>query len=124
MKRCQLGSNPMRCVSRPVVCRTALNYRRGYTAIPEGTISPTSVSVQFIPGPSAPNQSPLKLLTNGEPEPDIDETRASEILQEEDLEVLVDLGGGEGEAKVWTCDFSHVSFSAHCQCEADWGRNT
>nr|GFD56075.1 hypothetical protein [Tanacetum cinerariifolium] len=36
----------------------------------------------------------------------------SEILAEEDLEILIDLGvkGGEG-AKYWTCDFSHVSGS-------------
>jgi hypothetical protein len=49
-------------------------------------------------------------LTNGEPEPNIDEARGSEILAEEDLEILIDLGvkGGEG-AKYWTCDFSHVS---------------
>jgi len=49
-------------------------------------------------------------LTNGEPEPKIDEARASEILAQEDLEVLVDLGveGGE-KANYWTCDFSHVS---------------
>ena len=49
-------------------------------------------------------------MTNGEPEPKIDEARASEILAQEDLEVLVDLGveGGE-KANYWTCDFSHVS---------------
>jgi glutamate N-acetyltransferase/amino-acid N-acetyltransferase len=51
----------------------------------------------------------LRLLTNGEPEEGIDEVRASEILKEEDLEIEVDLGGGEEEARVWTCDFSHVS---------------
>lgn len=32
------------------------------------------------------------------------------ILAEEDLEVEVDLGDGHEEAKVWTCDFSHVSY--------------
>jgi N-acetylglutamate synthase/N-acetylornithine aminotransferase len=48
-------------------------------------------------------------LTNGEPEEGIDEARASEILKEEDLEIEVDLGGGGAEARVWTCDFSHVS---------------
>jgi glutamate N-acetyltransferase/amino-acid N-acetyltransferase len=48
-------------------------------------------------------------LTNGEPEPSIDEERAAEILKEEDLEVEIDLGNGAEEAEVWTCDFSHVS---------------
>lgn len=81
----------------------------GYTPLPEGTISPTAVSVSFVPPTTAPNTTPLRLLTNGEPEPEIDEARASEILKEEDLEILVDLNGGSEEATVWTCDFSHVS---------------
>ena len=83
---------------------------RGYTDLPEGTISPTSVTVSFVPSAGVADSTPLRLLTNGEPEPNIDEARASEILAEEDLEVVVDLGvkGGE-EARVWTCDFSHVS---------------
>lgn len=81
----------------------------GYTAVPPSTISPTSVSVSFIPSPTASDPTPLRLLTNGEPEAFIDEERASVILAEEDLEVEIDLGGGNEEAKVWTCDFSHVS---------------
>ena len=48
-------------------------------------------------------------MTNGEPEAYIDEERAAVILKEEDLEVEIDLGSGEEEARVWTCDFSHVS---------------
>ncbi|KAK4684832.1 glutamate N-acetyltransferase / amino-acid N-acetyltransferase, partial [Tremellales sp. Uapishka_1] len=79
----------------------------GYTPLPESTISPTSVSVSFLPPSTSANPSALRLLTNGEPEPEIDEARASEILAEEDLEVEVDLGSGEHEARVWTCDFSH-----------------
>jgi glutamate N-acetyltransferase/amino-acid N-acetyltransferase len=85
------------------------NNRSGYTALPPSTISPTSVSVSFIPPPTSTNTTPLKLLTNGEPEPSIDEDRAAEILKEEDLEVEIDLGNGAEKAEVWTCDFSHVS---------------
>jgi glutamate N-acetyltransferase/amino-acid N-acetyltransferase len=85
------------------------NKRSGYTSLPPSTISPTSVSVSFIPPPTATNTTPLKLLTNGEPEPSIDEDRAAEILKEEDLEVEIDLGNGAEVAEVWTCDFSHVS---------------
>ena len=53
----------------------------------------------------------LKLVVNGEPEA-VDEGRAAQILADEDLEILVDLGGGrsgEGkeEASYWFCDFSH-----------------
>jgi len=42
----------------------------------------------------------------GEPE-NIDENRASEILAMNDLEITVDLGIGNEEAKMWTCDYSH-----------------
>ena len=82
----------------------------GYTAVPEGTISPSKVSVSFIPAPSISDASPLRLLINGEPE-EVDEERASVLLAEEDLEVEIDLGSGAEEARVWTCDFSHVSHS-------------
>lgn len=80
----------------------------GYTNLPAGTISPTSVSVSFLPPKGSANPAPLHLLTNGEPEPNIDEARASELLAEDDLEILIDLGVKDGQgAKYWTCDFSH-----------------
>jgi glutamate N-acetyltransferase/amino-acid N-acetyltransferase len=80
----------------------------GYTILPDSVqINPTRVSVAFHPPSTAANPAPIQLLTNGEPEPNIDEARASEILKEEDLEVVVDLGDGKEEARVWTCDFSH-----------------
>ncbi|WVF68938.1 arginine biosynthesis bifunctional protein ArgJ, mitochondrial [Kwoniella sp. CBS 6097] len=78
----------------------------GYTPSAE-SINPRSVSVSFIPPATSNNTTPLPLLTNGEPEAEIDEARASEILKEEDLNVEIDLGQGEAEARVWTCDFSH-----------------
>ncbi|KAJ9118290.1 hypothetical protein QFC22_004201 [Naganishia vaughanmartiniae] len=120
-------NGPSYDVSRAVACsvatsalvKTALygqdaNWGRilcavGYTNLPAGTIDPSTVSVSFNPPASASNATPLKLLTNGEPEPEIDETRASELLKEEDLEIVIDLGVKEGgeEATYWTCDFSH-----------------
>lgn len=121
--RCQLGPYPLRgvsCASSVSInsLLSPLNHTRslllmydsGYTNLPEGTISPTSVTVSFVPTAGVTDPTPLRLLTNGEPEPNIDEARASVILAEEDLEVVVDLGvkGGD-EARVWTCDFSHVS---------------
>lgn len=84
----------------------------GYTqGVEPGTIVPERTSVSFKPVDGSPI---LKLLVNGEPEK-VDETRASAILQDEDLEIIVDLGGGEkgdkglgGEdALYWFCDFSH-----------------
>ena len=72
------------------------------------TVIPGKTSVSFVP---TDGSEILKLVVNGEPE-NIDEARAAEILAEEDLEILVDLGGGKDgdgkeEANYWFCDFSH-----------------
>jgi glutamate N-acetyltransferase/amino-acid N-acetyltransferase len=64
-------------------------------------IVPEKTSVSFIPTDGSPE---LKLLVNGEPE-SVDEVRAAEILEHEDLEILVRLGGGTEEAVYWTCDY-------------------
>ncbi|RAO71741.1 uncharacterized protein BHQ10_007753 [Talaromyces amestolkiae] len=86
----------------------AVGYADGVT---EGTVVPERTSVSFKPVDGSPI---LRLLVNGEPEV-VDEERASAILQDEDLEIIVDLGGGEKgerglggeEAVYWFCDFSH-----------------
>ncbi|KAJ5966389.1 hypothetical protein N7481_013103 [Penicillium waksmanii] len=84
----------------------------GYTqGVRDGVVVPERTSVSFRPVDGSPI---LKLLVNGEPET-VDEERASAILQNEDLEIEIDLGGGEkaeagcgGEDAVyWFCDFSH-----------------
>lgn len=84
----------------------------GYTqGVAPGTVVPERTSVSFQPVDGSPT---LKLLVNGEPE-QVDEERASVILQNEDLEIVVDLAGGERgeqglggeEAVYWFCDFSH-----------------
>lgn len=84
----------------------------GYTdGLSPGAVVPEKTSVSFVP---ADRSEPLKLLVKGEPET-VDEIRAAKILEDEDLEILVDLGGGERkegreEASYWFCDFSHASF--------------
>jgi glutamate N-acetyltransferase/amino-acid N-acetyltransferase len=84
----------------------------GYTpGVRDGVVVPERTSVSFRPVDGSPV---LKLLVDGEPE-SVDEERASAILQSEDLEIEIDLGGGEqgaagcgGEDAVyWFCDFSH-----------------
>ena len=85
-----------------VIC--AIGYTQGLSH--KDTVIPERVSVSFVPQDGT---EPLKLLVNGEPEL-VDETRAAQILAEEDLEILVDLGEGKQrghEASYWTCDFSH-----------------
>ncbi|KIW09628.1 arginine biosynthesis ArgJ, mitochondrial [Verruconis gallopava] len=75
----------------------------GYAEGVEGVV-PTETSVSFIP---TDGSAELKLLVNGEPQ-NVDEARAAEILEAEDLEILVKLSDQSGEeATYWTCDFSH-----------------
>ena len=81
----------------------------GYTqGLDEGTVDPAKTSVSFVP---TDGSNILQLLVKGEPE-GVDETRAANILESEDLEIRVDLGGGmtgdgKEEANYWFCDFSH-----------------
>lgn len=69
--------------------------------VPE--VVPEKTNVSFIP---TDGTAELKLLVNGEPE-QVDEARAAEILELEDLEILVRLGTGDKQATYWTCDYSH-----------------
>jgi len=86
--------------------------------VPE--VAPEKTNVSFIP---TDGSAELKLLVDGEPE-QVDEvwlmsvslrqrdanrsqTRAAEILEHEDLEILVRLGTGDKQATYWTCDYSH-----------------
>jgi glutamate N-acetyltransferase/amino-acid N-acetyltransferase len=56
----------------------------------------------------------LHLVKDGAPF-EIDETRAAEILAEEQVVLRLDLGMGQEEATVWTCDLTHryVDINAH-----------
>ncbi|GMM28267.1 glutamate N-acetyltransferase [Martiniozyma asiatica (nom. inval.)] len=73
----------------------------GYSGV---EVVPEKTNVSFIP---VDGSTELKLLVNGEPEL-VDEERASEILQSEELEISIDLGtGGGAECEFWTCDMSH-----------------
>lgn len=75
-------------------------------------VIPTMTSVSFIP---ADGSEELKLLVRGEPE-EVDEVRAKQILEMEDLEILVRLedsdkfpadGSESHESVMYTCDLSH-----------------
>jgi glutamate N-acetyltransferase / amino-acid N-acetyltransferase len=82
-----------------ILCATG--YAEG---VSEGGVVPEETSVSFVP---VNGSAELKLLVKGEPEK-VDETRAAEILKDEDLEILVRLSEQDGEEAVyWTCDFSH-----------------
>ena len=76
----------------------------GYTeGLSPDAVVPERTSVSFL----SIEGEQLPLCVDGEPR-EVDEAKAAEMLAEEDLEIVVDLGkeGGE-EASYWTCDFSH-----------------
>jgi len=56
----------------------------------------------------------LHLVRDGQPY-DVDEGRAAEILSKDEITITVDLGQGEAQATVWTCDLTHdyVTINAH-----------
>lgn len=94
----------------------AIGYAPGIMDSPEvpaaaaETVMPSQTSVSFIP---TDGSAELKLLVRGEPE-QVDEERAKQVLELEDLEVLVKLNDtgdaakqAKHEAVFWTCDFSH-----------------
>ncbi|MFQ5594255.1 MAG: bifunctional glutamate N-acetyltransferase/amino-acid acetyltransferase ArgJ [Anaerolineae bacterium] len=56
----------------------------------------------------------LQLVRGGRPH-QVDEVVAAEILAGEDIDILIDLGIGDDEATVWTCDLSaeYVRINAH-----------
>lgn len=115
---CAVGYSPGIIKSDTVHAQTRDKISGRYQVEPERT------SVSFIPSDGG---AELKLLVRGEPE-EVDEARAKEILEMEDLEILVSLCDGPGkepprsqndwgvrtergsqihEVKVYTCDFSH-----------------
>jgi len=56
----------------------------------------------------------LHLVKDGQPY-DVDEERALEILSQDEIAITVDLGQGQAEATIWTCDLTHeyVTINAH-----------
>ncbi|KAJ2676627.1 glutamate N-acetyltransferase [Coemansia sp. RSA 1085] len=80
----------------------------GYAGVPLDT---AKVCMAIHPGDGS---EPLQLVRNGEPLLPVDEVRASEILKQEDMLVRVELGLGNEDARMYTCDLSHdyVSINA------------
>lgn len=94
-----------------IIC--AIGYTKGF--LDRRPVMPERTSVSFVPQDGS---DPLNLLVNGEPRP-LDEARAAQILANEDLEILIDLGEDKGryhQASYWTCDFSHECgyFAVYC----------
>ncbi len=50
---------------------------------------------------------PLRLAVNGMRDPDYSEEEATNYMANDDIDIRVDVGVGEGKATVWTCDLTH-----------------
>lgn len=48
----------------------------------------------------------IRVAVNGERDPDYSEEAASAVMREEEIAIRVNLGLGEGTARVWTCDLT------------------
>ena len=56
----------------------------------------------------------VKLVSQGAVDPDYTEQAGAAVFAQSDISIRIDLGAGQGETTVWTCDFSHeyVSINA------------
>ena len=56
----------------------------------------------------------VKLVSQGAVDPDYTEEAGAAVFAQSDISIRIDLGAGQGETTVWTCDFSHeyVSINA------------
>ncbi len=71
------------------------------------TIDPSRCALYVTGGPRAGERMPeLQLVAGGTPLPYAEADAAARFAQPE-IDVRVDLGLGDGEAIVWTCDLSH-----------------
>lgn len=50
---------------------------------------------------------PLRLAVDGQRDPDYSEEAASDYMKNDEIEIRADLGVGDGQATVWTCDLTH-----------------
>ena len=48
----------------------------------------------------------IVVARNGERDPDYSEEEASRVMQDDEIDIHVDLGIGNGSAKIWTCDLT------------------
>ena len=48
----------------------------------------------------------VRVAVNGERDPDYSEEAASAVMKNDDIQLIVDLGIGNGKATMWTCDLT------------------
>lgn len=102
-----------RAVANSPLCKTAFyggdaNWGRILAAVgySGAQVAPDRTSLWFAGGKDGERGPALQVVAQGTPT-DYSEEDASRIFAQPEIDVLIDLGLGYGEAEVWTCDLSH-----------------
>ncbi len=102
-----------KAIANSPLCKTAFyggdaNWGRVLAAVgySGAQVDPHRVNLWFAGGQEGQRGPALQVVAGGTPT-SYSEEEASHIFAQPEIDVLVDLGLGEGEAEVWTCDLSH-----------------
>ena len=102
-----------KAVANSPLCKTAFfggdaNWGRVLAAVgySGAQVDPARVALWFAGGKEGQRGPALQVVKGGTPT-DYSEEEATHIFAQPEIDVLVDLGLGEGEAEVWTCDLGY-----------------
>ncbi len=102
-----------KAVANSPLCKTAFyggdaNWGRILAAVgySGARVAPNRTSLWFAGGKEGERGPALQVVAQGTPT-NYSEEEASRIFAQPEIDVLIDLGLGYGEAEVWTCDLSH-----------------
>ncbi len=102
-----------RAVANSPLCKTAFfggdpNWGRvlGAVGYSGATIEPDKVSLWFAGGEDG-RRGPLLQVVEGGTPTEYSEEEAARIFAQPEIDILIDLGLGNGEAEMWTCDLGY-----------------
>ncbi len=102
-----------KAVANSPLCKTAFfggdaNWGRVLAAVgySGAQVDPARAALWFAGGKEGQRGPALQVVQGGTPT-DYSEEEATHIFAQPEIDVLVDLGLGEGEAEVWTCDLGY-----------------
>ena len=102
-----------KAVANSPLCKTAFfggdpNWGRVLAAVgySGAHVDPRRVNLWFAGGKEGQRGPALQVVDGGTPT-DYDEAEAAHIFAQPEIDVLIDLGLGEGSTEVWTCDLGY-----------------
>ncbi len=102
-----------KAVANSPLCKTAFfggdpNWGRVLAAVgySGARVRPERVALWFAGGKDGERTPALQVVDGGTPT-DYDEATAAHIFAQPEIDVLIDLGIGDGAAEVWTCDLGY-----------------